>query len=57
MIGIRQLQRLLWLGDLGHGGVGEEPAAFQLPLFLLFQQLAAHQLNDGWVVFPLWLIS
>jgi hypothetical protein len=36
-IGNRQLQRLLWLGDLGHGGLGEEAAALQLPFLLMLQ--------------------
>jgi len=43
-------ERLLRLRDLGHGGRGEEAAAFQLPFLLLLQQLSAHQPGDGGVV-------
>ena len=38
------------LRDFGHGGLGEEAPAFQLPFLLLRQQLAAHQPGDGAVV-------
>jgi len=32
-----ELQRLLWLRDLGHGGLRDEAAALQLPFLLLLQ--------------------
>jgi len=44
------LQGLFWLRDLGHGGLGEEAPALQLPFLLLLQQLAAHQPRDRGVV-------
>lgn len=47
---ISELQGLFWFRDLGHGGLGEEPAALQLPFLLLLQQLAAHQPHDRSVV-------
>ena len=49
-IALRELQHLLRLGDFGHGGLGEEAAAFQLPFLLLLQQLAAHQPGDRGVI-------
>jgi hypothetical protein len=42
-ISIGELQGLFWLRDLGHGGLGEEAPALQLPFLLLLQQLAAHK--------------
>jgi hypothetical protein len=47
---IGELQWLLGLRDLGHGGLGEEAAALELPFLLLLQQLAAHQPGDRAVV-------
>ena len=47
---MREHERLLGLRDLGHGGLGEETAALQLPFLLLLQQLTAHQPCNGGVV-------
>ena len=49
-ISIGELQGLFWLRDLGHGRLGEETAALQLPFLLLLQQLAAHQPHDRSVI-------
>jgi hypothetical protein len=38
------------LGDLGHGGLGEEAAVLQLSLLLLLLQLAAHQSHNRSVI-------
>jgi hypothetical protein len=45
-----QLQGLFRRRDPGHGGLGEEASAFQLPFLLLLQELASHQPGDRGVV-------
>ena len=50
LVAAHEFQGLLWLRDLGHGGLGEEAAALQLPFFLLLLQLAANQSHDRRVV-------
>ena len=47
---IDELQGFLGLRDLGHGGLGEEAPALQLPLLLLLQQLAANQPGDRGII-------
>jgi hypothetical protein len=43
LVASHELQRLLGIRDLGHGGLGEEAPALQLPFLLLLQELASHQ--------------
>ena len=47
---IGEHERLLRLGDLGHGRLGEEAPSLELPFLLLLQQLTAYQPGDGGVV-------
>jgi hypothetical protein len=49
-VAVHQLQGLLGLRDLCHGGLGEEAPALELPFLLLLQQLAAHQAGDRGVI-------
>ena len=50
LIAIGELQQLLWFRNLGHGCLGEKPAALHLPFLLLLQQLAALQPHDRRIV-------
>ena len=49
-ITIGEIQCLFWFRNLGHGGLGEEAPALELPFLRLLQQLADHQAGDRSVV-------